>query len=101
MFRLHLDQSFEEIYEAPYQRLSSFQTAYQQLIRSPRAVDPTAAGTPAIDPYTGLGFRRRGKPGASGNCCYDRRARPLPKAPQKQSTIERFAALIAESLFTG
>ena len=33
MFRLHLDQSFEEIYEAPYQRLISFQTAYQRLIQ--------------------------------------------------------------------
>jgi hypothetical protein len=65
------------------------------------AVDPTAAGTPAVDSYTGLGFWRRGESGASGNRSHDRRAQPLPKARQKQTTIERFAALIAESLFIG
>ena len=66
------------------------------------AVDPSAAGTPpAIDPYTGVGLRRRRKPGAPGDCGHDRRARPLPKAPQKRTPIDRFVALRGDCLFIG
>jgi len=72
-----------------------------RLIHPPRLIQLDAGTPSAIDPYTGIGFRQRGNPGASGNYCHDRRSRPLPKALQKQEAIERFASLSGDNIFIG
>jgi hypothetical protein len=69
---------------------------------TPTAIDPTTASyrPSAIDPASGAGVWRRGKPGACPHCGYNRSARPLPQASQKQSSMQQ-SSLVSRAIFIG